>query len=159
MYTIIIEGPDGAGKTTLINALFTNRKNTLSVHAKRPSSDNYAEYFTDIIYDAKRVGCKLLVFDRAWYSELVYADIMGRDVRLTTQQVHALEDTAINCGDAMLIYLDASDEVLIKRCFEERGEDYVNKEQLVAAAGAYRKLFSSDNPNKPRIRMWGAKLS
>lgn len=82
---IIIEGPDGGGKTTLLKRLEVGLAEYgihQGVHAGTPNRDRMWETTVERTYDA--IGRDLnpnyppLVWDRLFYSELVYAPIMGR---------------------------------------------------------------------------------
>lgn len=96
---IILEGPDGAGKSTLLTRLQTGLAEYgihPGVHAGTPNRDRMWETTVDRTYDA--IGRDLnpahppLMWDRMFYSELVYSPIMGRSNAFgtTANYVHRL---------------------------------------------------------------------
>lgn len=82
---IIVEGPDGAGKSTLIERLGMGMAEYglhLGIHAGTPNRDRMWETTVARTYDAIARDLNPdnppLMWDRLFYSELVYAPIMGR---------------------------------------------------------------------------------
>lgn len=68
---IIIEGPDGAGKSTLAKSLADRLDmNILKMTANGGQSPD--EYM-------QKLACDGVIIDRCWVSEQVYSDLFGRD--------------------------------------------------------------------------------
>ena len=158
MITIILEGPDGAGKSTLAKKIemiageFVTVRGVRKVHADRPKPlENYFEYFVNIISKAYLDKIDLLILDRSWYSEVVYADTMKRTPALDTNSVHSLDTCLKTHGGGFIIFCDAADDVLVTRAFKERGEDFVNELQLRYAAASYRELFTVGSASYPHL--------
>lgn len=91
---IVVEGPDGAGKTTLVRKLqeefgltegargTSNRKLLYTV-----TVPDTMRALADAVYGRREYPTQ--VWDRLYYSELVYADIVGRPIEFTdAQQSH-----------------------------------------------------------------------
>lgn len=118
---IIIEGADGSGKTTLANQL-SEQTGYKIIHRTRPKTEEdkalmMVEYL-QIIESGENV-----IFDRCWYSEMVYGPVM-RDVSVISYaQMYDLERQLTEVG-AMIIYCTDAKQVLWARC-QERGEDYI----------------------------------
>lgn len=96
---IIVEGPDGAGKSTLIERLYSGLAEYgvhPGVHSGTPNRDRMWETTTQRTYDAigrdLNPAVPVLMWDRLFYSELVYAPIMGRPNAFgtTSNYVHRL---------------------------------------------------------------------
>ena len=158
MLTIILEGPDGAGKSTLakkieqIAAEFVTIHGVRRIHADRPKPlENYYEYFVNIISKAYLDNIDLLILDRSWYSEIVYADAMRRTPALDVSSVHSLDTCLKTHGGGFIIFCDAADDTLVTRAFKERGEDFVNELQLRYAAASYRELFTAGSNAYPQL--------
>ena len=158
MLTIILEGPDGAGKSTLATKIeqvaisFVGEQHVRKVHADRPNPlEDYLAYFVDIITKACIDNVDILIFDRSWYSEIVYADTMRRTPTLDIEKVYSLDQCIKSHGDGFILFCDADDDVLVKRAFKERGEDFVNELQLRYAAASYRELFTAGSNSYPQL--------
>lgn len=158
MLTIILEGPDGAGKSTLATKIeqaaisFVGAEGVCKVHADRPKPlEDYFEYFVNIISKAYFDDIDLLILDRSWYSEVVYADTMRRTPALDIPAVRSLDRFVKSHGGGFIIFCDAADDVLVTRAFKERGEDFVNELQLRYAAASYRELFTAGSNSYPQL--------
>jgi hypothetical protein len=79
---IILEGPDGTGKTTLANHL-VDKYGAYYMHATwSPDLETRIEsYLLHMLNVAQSIGNnQLVVIDRNWLSELVYTDVFRKDV-------------------------------------------------------------------------------
>lgn len=158
MLTIILEGPDGAGKSTLATKIeqvaisFVGEQHVRKVHADRPKPlEDYFGYFANIISKAYFDNVDLLILDRSWYSEVVYADTMRRTPTLDVPAARSLDRFVRFHGDGFILFCDAADDVLVARAFKERGEDFVNELQLRYAAASYRELFTAGSNAYPQL--------
>lgn len=126
---IILEGPDGAGKTTLANRLA--RQNNYSViHRKQPKStkekQNMMSEYLESIKNSNNV-----IFDRCWYSEMVYGPVMRDSSVISYPEMYSLEKELAKHG-AIIIYATAQIPVLWQRCLK-RGEDYITSSNTFSA--------------------------
>lgn len=72
---IIVEGPDGAGKTTLVEHLLSVTKDSTSIHCGVPDIPP-TRYFTAQALEGWWSGKDCVIFDRFHLSEQVYGPIM-----------------------------------------------------------------------------------
>lgn len=111
---IIIEGPDGAGKTTLANKLAKRLgMNILKMTAN--GGQSFIEYI-------QKLACDGVVIDRCWVSEQIYADIFGREQRLPDEEAEALTRACFETGIPIVVVLPQLVEV-VKR-LTKRGDEF-----------------------------------
>ena len=122
---IILEGPDGAGKTTLAEKLKQQTGYTYLRRAQPKTEEDKKRMMEEYIQVIK--SGKNCIFDRCWYSELIYGPIMRDASVITYPQMYQLERLIAKNG-AILIYCTAPEATLWKRCMR-RGEDYITKHE------------------------------
>lgn len=135
---IIIEGADGSGKSSLARTLH-RQTNWLLIHRSQPKDkqdkQRMMDEYLDLIWKGEDV-----IFDRSWYSEMVYGPIMRDESVISYEQMHTLE-IALTLHGALIIYCEDDLDILWERC-QERGEDYVtSKETLKQVCDGYERLF------------------
>lgn len=118
---IIIEGPDGSGKTTLAEKLHKQTKYPI-VHMGQPKTDEEKKLMLGEYLQTVRNG-KNMIFDRCWYSEMVYGPIMRGSSAISYPDMYMLEEQLAKAG-AIIIYATGPKATLWQRC-QKRGEDYV----------------------------------
>ena len=137
---LIIEGPDGAGKTTLVNQLAKETGYPV-VHTgvPKPGEDVVAQY----VLVMKEHGKTGLILDRSWLSDIVYRSAMNDNIiPLTSSVLYSLDCVAQSNGGGMIIYCTAKPRVLWARA-KARGETYIKTyEQLENIHSLYEKLFN-----------------
>lgn len=119
---IILEGPDGSGKTTLANKI-KDQTGFMLLHRSHQTDSN-AESLFDEYAQVIKAG-KNCIMDRGWYSEMVYGPVMRGASAITYPQMYELERLLAKNG-ALIIHCTAPEATLWKRCLR-RGEDYVTK--------------------------------
>lgn len=134
---IIIEGPDGSGKTTLAKQIADQTKYPI-VKRNKPETEEerlgMLEDYLQIIKSGKNV-----IFDRCWYSEIVYGTVMRDESMITYHDMYGLEKAAAKSG-ALIIMCGGPTEALWKRC-RTRGEDYITqKEDFVNICKGFQEL-------------------
>jgi thymidylate kinase len=122
---IILEGPDGSGKTTLAQQI-SRQTGYLLLHRSQPKSEEDKKRMMDEYIQVIKAN-KNCIMDRSWYSEMVYGPVMRDDSVITYPQMYELERMLSKNG-ALLIYCTAPESVLWKRCLR-RGEDYITKHE------------------------------
>lgn len=135
----IIEGPDGAGKTTLVEQLKSQMPvaTVLRFGVPKDADAQFLMYADAIMQNANRA----IILDRAWYSELVYGPVMRDGSKLTVPHISALEAMVATNGGGMVIHCTAPIRTLWRRC-SKRGEDYVKTiEQLGELREGYFAVF------------------
>jgi energy-coupling factor transporter ATP-binding protein EcfA2 len=112
----ILEGPDGAGKSTLANALaavISGRKNerfVITKHGPYPDENEIASiYMSDIITGTLATVAPLhkwhAIMDRSWISEEVYGPIARGKNRIDVARRRALERAALAGGAVVVLCL------------------------------------------------------
>lgn len=145
---IIVEGPDGAGKTTLVKKLqhqFDSDDKTFKlVHFGRiDDPSKYFDLYFKTIKDAE--GVDVTVFDRSWYSDRVYGPVMRGQEEMTFENARKLDQAIFTYGGGMIIYCDSPISILWQRC-RERGETYITDvRDLSKIATLYRQEIEASN--------------
>lgn len=113
---IIIEGPDGAGKSTLAKSLAGSLDmNILKMTANGGQSAR--EYM-------QKLACDGVIIDRCWVSEQVYSDLFGREPRIGNDDAEALTELCGLVGIPIIVLLPPL-HVVIGR-LNERGDEYAD---------------------------------
>lgn len=118
---IIIEGPDGSGKTTLAEKLHKQTKYPI-VHMSQPKTEDEKKRMLGEYLQMVRNG-KNMIFDRCWYSEMAYGPVMRGGSAISYPDMYMLEEQLAKAG-AIIIYATGPKAALWQRC-QKRGEDYV----------------------------------
>lgn len=113
---IIIEGPDGAGKSTLAKSLADALDmNILKMTAN--GGQSVPEYL-------QKLACDGVIIDRCWVSEQVYSDLFGREPRIDNDDAEALTEFCGLAGIPIIVLLPPL-YVVISR-LNERGDEYAD---------------------------------
>lgn len=120
---IIIEGPDGSGKSTLASQL-SKQTSYPVVHYSSPKSEEEKTQMYQMYHQAIKES-KNIIFDRCWYSEMVYGKVMRGESAISYPQMYTLERLLAKKG-ALVIYCHNPVETLWLNA-QRRGEDYVTK--------------------------------
>lgn len=123
---IIVEGPDGAGKTTLVESLLRSIPGATMQHFGAPETPEAAEEYWQVYAAAiqKVQPNQVVIFDRSWYSDMVYGPVMRRRSEMSRAHADMLSAMVVASGGGMILYCTAPIKVLASRC-RQRGESYV----------------------------------
>jgi thymidylate kinase len=119
---IIGEGPECAGKTTLLKQI-SEQTGYQIVHMKKPETQQDKDEMFNA-YVAMICNRDNIIFDRCWYSEMVYGKIMRDKSYISMEQMRYLEDILAKHKGGMIIHCTDTTQLLWNRC-AIRGEDYV----------------------------------
>jgi thymidylate kinase len=119
---IILEGPDGAGKTTLASTLCEHLGATYIHNGLHEYP--FFEYMQQIMF-AMEEDQLPVVWDRFWLSNLVYSPIMGGTL-LTPSEEQILRMLTMNLGGEAVICMPSYEVVLDN--WKRRGDEYVTDE-------------------------------
>lgn len=112
----IIEGPDGAGKSTLAKSL-ADRLDMNILKMAANGGQSVLEY-------VQKLACDGVIIDRYWVSEQVYSDMFGRDPRISEDDAEALTDFCRLAGIPIIIPLPPL-HVVISR-LNSRGDEFAD---------------------------------
>lgn len=113
---IIIEGPDGAGKSTLAKSL-AGRLDMNILKMTANGGQSVPEYL-------QKLACDGVVIDRCWVSERIYSDLFGREPRIGDDDAEALTEFCGGAGIPIIVLLPPL-HVVIGR-LDERGDEYAD---------------------------------
>lgn len=113
---IIIEGPDGAGKSTLAKSL-ADRLDMNILKMTANGGQSVPEYL-------QKLACDGVIIDRCWVSEQVYSDLFGREPRIDNDDAEALTALCGRMGIPIIVLLPPL-HVVISR-LNERGDEYAD---------------------------------
>ena len=113
---IIIEGPDGAGKSTLAKSL-ADRLDMNILKMTANGGQSVPEYL-------QKLACDGVVIDRCWVSEQIYSDLFGREPRIGNDDAEALTESCGLVGIPIIVLLPPL-HVVIGR-LNARGDEYAD---------------------------------
>ena len=137
---IIVEGPDGAGKTTRIEQLLVAHPGSTYTHFD--NHDRSIEVFANAIKSINPT--KVNIFDRSWYSEYIYGPIFRNQSEISSLNIELLEALVYKNGGGFVIYCTAPIRLLWRRC-QLRGEKFVlSEEKLDEIRVSYEHVMKQD---------------
>lgn len=107
---IIVEGPDGAGKTTLVERIFETFSGLAVMHSPGPDHDVVERVHEALAYEVK-AGNRPVVHDRLYWSELIYGEILRGEVAFNGDQREFIERTLGYLGVPIIFCLPQFDRV------------------------------------------------
>ena len=134
--TLVLEGCDGVGKSTLGKRLSTEYGFAVVHSAKTPDHLDLASHYRSILAGAGRI-----LFDRCFISELVYGPLHRGRTRINWSQALDLAESVIG-RSGLLVHLTASPAVIRQRLLSRDGEA-VSLEEVCALVTGYERVFST----------------
>ena len=152
MNIILVEGMDGAGKSTFIGNFLLDGKTAVCSHfsyedvIKQPDPIiRYAQLFNEM----STKGRNTLILDRGWYSDYVYGSAVRNKEEISISTIDILEHLAMGYGSLTTFFLTTSVDTAWKRC-KRRGEDYIkDKAMLKAVNDVYQKVIKIAKKQSP----------
>lgn len=139
---LILEGPDGSGKTSLANKLSKQTGYNI-LHFSKPETEEEKDRMYEM-YEELIVCNRYAILDRSWYSEMVYGAVMRDSSYISFDEMYQLEQILADIG-ALIIYCTGPREVLWRRC-TKRGEDYITSmNKFNQIYDKYEELMSLDH--------------
>jgi len=136
----ILEGPDGAGKSTLAKTLNYQTGYKL-IHNSAPQSEEEQELMYGMYLQAIK-SSKNIIFDRAWYSEMVYGPLLRNKSFISWPQMFTLEKQIVSQG-GLIIYCTAPKATLWKRCQDKNDPLIKTRELLNKVYDGFEEIMSS----------------
>ena len=113
---IIIEGPDGAGKSTLAK-LLADRLDMNILKMTANGGQSVSGY-------VQKLACDGVIIDRCWVSEQLYSDLFGREPRIDNADAESLTELCGLTGVPIIMLLPPL-HVVISR-LNERGDEHAD---------------------------------
>jgi len=146
---LIIEGPDGSGKTTLAEYLSKQMGFPIKHRSNPKTEEEKREMMQSYIDDIK--NSNNIIWDRCFYSEMVYGPVMRDKSYITKYQMLDLEQMLLKAG-ALVIYCTDDTLELWERC-QTRGEHYITTVELMGEIKTrYDKLMLNTNHLIPVVQ-------
>lgn len=128
MKVIIIEGPDNAGKNTIIRNLIDKFDSVKIIHCHKPPAESldplkemtkvYYKYADNTINDYRRDAVEAVIFNRFYFDEWVYGQIYREekkeDIKEVIQTIEQFLLSNIPHKDIYYVQLVSTSHVLLK---------------------------------------------
>lgn len=139
-HKILVEGIDGAGKTTYIESLkaHPSYKDYKVIHCTRHTPNTF-EWFRDLLLSDDK-----LILDRSQYGQFIYQTKQERFERnqLTLKELVQLEDI-MNTYEFDLVYVYADLQTCLNNCLKDEEDSYYTLGYLDELDTKYRYLFDN----------------
>jgi hypothetical protein len=147
---VILEGPDGAGKTTLANVLKDRFGYQYHHEGPPPPEVNPLIYYGQILYDYTH-GDTPVVFDRLHAGELVYGPILRGKTTLTLEGIK-LMNRVRSAYAIHLVFCMPGRDVAYANWRKRKGELFTDSTKFFDVYAAYEKMIQ--NPLFAHSGVW-----
>lgn len=141
--TIVLEGCDGAGKSTLATRLASGYGFAVVHSSRTPDGIDLAERYRQILARPGR-----LALDRSFISELVYGPLRHGASRLSDVEARDLA-VAVARRDGVLVHLIAPASAIRARLLARDGSAAANLADIKALLAAYERVVTTFAPYLP----------
>ncbi|MCX4595696.1 hypothetical protein OG819_40340 [Streptomyces sp. NBC_01549] len=132
--TVVLEGGDGVGKSTLADLLVTQHDFTAAHSPRTPDHQDLTSRYRDLLAQPGR-----LVLDRSFVSELVYGPLYRDRSRLTWDQALELAGL-VTTRDGVFLHLTAPAAIVHSR-LKARDGQAPDLEAIAELSRAYQRVF------------------
>lgn len=156
MTCVIVEGPDGAGKTTLIQRLRERMPNAVFTHHGSYAGERQiAQHYLRSMARAKTVSDhtgRPVIMDRSWIAEPIYGRAMRDGAnRIAVAERRMLERVALGVG-AVVVYCLPNYETCHRAWASRREQEYLDTEaKLYQVWRGYADLAFDFHPAIPSL--------
>jgi broad-specificity NMP kinase len=144
--TVVLEGCDGVGKSTLARELARDFGFTIVHSARTPDGINLAERYQRILSQPGR-----LALDRSFVSELVYGPLRHGGSRLTDTDACDLA-ALVASREGVLMHLTAPASVIRARLLARDGPAAASPADIEFLIAAYERVVTTLAPYLPVVR-------
>ena len=152
MNIILVEGIDGAGKTTFIKNLTNIAHRVKIAHFTADDVKKFpdpVQRYYDLLATCSVAGYDTVILDRGWYSDLVYGRVLRNAEEITWDQIRIIERMCSGYGNLTIFKVTTQVATAWKRC-KERGENLIeNAKQLKDLAAEYAAVFAFTESASP----------
>ena len=110
---VILDGPEAAGKSTIIEELKFVLPEPIKIRAWGPVS-SWMEYREPLAEDLGLVG-ETVIWDRSWAAEVVYNDLLHRGREVNETQLFLYLEMKVEVSGGMMVMVLTDPEVLEDR--------------------------------------------
>lgn len=135
---MILEGPDGAGKSTLARQLAAEVPDCELLHRGPPKDHLLTEYEQPLIDYLPGEG-RNIVCDRWHLGEWVYPQVLNRESTATPVLRHHIE-MFLHARGAVIVYVTQPVTTLMRR-LEDRGDDLIGAKHVIRLRQLYEKAI------------------
>ena len=144
----MLEGPDLAGKTTTAKQLQRMMRGSRIVHRGPPESqDPFVEYLRPL--EDAYYNDEWLILDRWHWGERIYGPLWRGGTIIDDVQLQYLEMACMRYGVSKLLFIPPLPALL--RRFDARGDDLVQRDQMIHVADAYQHIAVSKQHNVHKL--------
>jgi thymidylate kinase len=134
--TLVLEGPDGVGKSTLARRLST-RHGFQVIHSPRtPDHLDLVNRYREIL-----AGTGRILFDRCFISELVYGPLHRGRSRITWSEALDLAESVTD-RRGLFVHLTAPAPIIRRRLLDRDGEA-ASLDEVAALVTGYQRVFTT----------------
>jgi thymidylate kinase len=140
---IILEGPDGAGKTTLAQRIGAASLLNVEIRHCGPILGTPAEEYVMPLHAYIPNTGQNIVYDRHFLGELVYGPMYRDESKIKDVDQYVIE-SFLNRHGALMVLVTGEESVLQSRC-KARGETFIKLDDIPKLKKRYMQEFEESN--------------